>query len=125
MVKIFMWLLIIGLLPLNLCHATPPHTGVEGTAFIYGLRSPRPNAPPPPMIPLSATLTIVSLDDEKVIGQVTCDSDGYFKVSLKRGTYLLTPEILDTAGFHLRSDPIVVTVKKKSITNLTVEYHWW
>ena|ERR1041385_2648136 len=121
-VKFFLCLLVIGLIPPSLCHATPPHTGVEGTAFYFG---PRDRVHPPPKYPLSATFTIVSLDKDKVVGQVTCDAQGYFKVSLKHGMYLFRPESFALGdGLHLVSLPIVVTVEKKSFTSVTFEYRF-
>ena len=73
---------------------------------------------------MSATITITSLDDGDVVGEVTSDEQGYFKLSLKHGTYLLTPE---TYYFDdrppIRANSIVVTVEKKTFTNVTIDYH--
>src|SRR5437867_3826184 len=71
----------------------PPHTGIQGRATVCSPCGVFPGPPFPGTIaPVQTTVTIVSAHNGRSVAQVTTDSNGYFKIALPPGRYVLVPD---------------------------------
>jgi len=71
-------------------------------------------------VPYAATVAVLTPDGLTEVERFTADENGYFKVYLEPGKYLLRPE----AGgpVYPRADEKIVTVGKGSLTKVDIVY---
>ena len=116
----FKFILGILMLILAACSAKPETTdsGIEGQVFIG------PNCPVMrigqecPDEPYQAVLTVNSLGGERIV-QVQTDEEGWFKIPLEAGEYILHPESPNALP---HAEEQTVTVEKGKFTEVTVTY---
>jgi hypothetical protein len=99
--------------------AEPTNSGIVGHVTL-GPACPVVRAEDPcPDKPYQATLTILSADGKTKIFQFQTGSDGYFKVSVDPGQYILHPESPNVMP-HANDMPF--TVKAEQYTQVNVVY---
>jgi hypothetical protein len=113
--------------------AAPPHTGIQGQAFLitsYGM----PIEVEPGIwigigavqLPVATTFTVLSSNTGREVTRITTDANGSFGVSLHPGAYLLVPDTLRFNGFpfgcSVSTAPIQIAVEPKQFTVANVFY---
>ncbi len=113
--------------------AAPPHTGIQGQAFLYVvLGIPIEIEPgfwigiPNVQTPTATSFSIVAAPSGRQLGRFLTDTNGQYAVSLPPGKYVLWPEPLVTRPFiscpPTLARPIEVTVKAKEFTVANIFY---
>jgi hypothetical protein len=112
--------------------AAPPHTGIEGRAFVYMTYGPATQIEdgtgvgiPSVQFPIATSFTILSAQSERVIASVATDANGYFLVSVPPGKYLLVPATVTLNPFlscDASTPPIEITVQAKAYSTANIFY---
>jgi hypothetical protein len=101
------------------CAPTPIDSGIEGHVTIGPICPVMQAGNPCPDQPYQATLTVLtSISKHKVI-QFESDSNGYFRVALSPGEYILHPE---SPNVMPRAADVPFTVEAHQFTRVDVAY---
>jgi hypothetical protein len=105
----------------------PPHTGIQGNAFIF--RGPIWIGPPPifapPVVrifPVATSFSVLSAVSGREVTHVVTDTNGAFRVLLPPGRYVLVPDPLPPPSGCGDATPIEVTVQAREFTGVTITY---
>ena len=119
-------LLLLGVVPM-LVVAAPPHTGIQGRTTVCSPCGVFPGPFHPSVAPVQTKVTIVSTQTGRKVSRVTSDANGYFKISLPRGTYVLLAEPLPWPSDSelvcaLLAAPVEVAVETKNFSVVSISY---
>jgi hypothetical protein len=115
-----LFLIGVMILILSTCSvdATPADSGIEGQVLIGPMCPVVQEGQECPDQPYQATLTVNSLNGEKIV-QVQADEQGGFKIPLMPGEYILHPE--SPNGIPYASDQTII-VQAGRFTPIIVNY---
>jgi hypothetical protein len=109
--------------------SAPPHTGIQGYAFIFN--GPIWVGPPPifvqPIVrifPVATSFSVLSQASGREVTHITTDTNGMFRASLPPGRYLVVPDPLPSRPFSVCGDaaPIEVTVQAREFVGVQITY---
>ena len=98
-----------------------PQSGIEGRAMVDGGCLMTRGASPCPDKPLACRITVVNADSARTVATATSDDNGYFRVELPPGHYVIRPENLTGAVVPV-AQPLAVTIVAGRFTSVTVSF---
>jgi len=101
--------------------AAKPHSGIEGRTMVDGGCPMTRDASPCPDKPLASRLTVVKADSAQIVAEATSDDNGYFRIPLPPGHYVLHPANL-TGSVVPIAQPLTITVIADRFASITISF---
>jgi len=121
MQRVFIFVVI--LFTFSACASTievPPDTGIEGQALLGPMCPVVREDQPCPDVGYQATMTVLT-ETGRTVTQFQTDEEGYFRIALPPGSYILHPESPKDKPLPYAGE-MLFTVSEGAYTLLTVNY---
>jgi hypothetical protein len=98
-----------------------PNSGIEGRTMVDGGCPVIRRGSPCPDKPLAARLTVTRVGSARTTAQATSDKNGYFRIPLPPGHYVVQPHNLTGAVVPI-AQPVTVTVRAGQFTVVRISF---